>query len=499
MSEPQRYPSVLIIGAGMTGLCVAIKLRLAGITDIVIVEKGDRVGGTWRENTYPGVACDVPSHAYTYSFAPNPEWSDFIAPGKEIQRYFQKVFTDFSLEECTHFNETIVSATFLDEKWYVESDLGNSWPVDILFAATGMLHHPFVPRYDGQDSFAGKQFHSARWDHSVDLQGKRIAVVGTGSSATQLIPKLIALSKAHVSVFQRTAQWIVKLEGSAYTEQQKAKFRQSPKKMRTLKKSILWAYDKATTALTSQSRFHKILRRLMAWNARRFLHSSVKNPALLAKLTPDYQIGCKRVVMNAEFYDAIQRDNAELVTEAIDSIETDGIRTKDKRLHEVDVIVYATGFDPVAYMRPIQFKGLDGIDINAVWRDKVQAYRSVCLPGFPNFFLMLGPNSPIGNYSVIAISEAQTDYALQLIELWRNNTLSRIEATADAQARWNAGLKAKLGQSVWSSGGCNSWYLDKDGDPITWPGSWQQFLASIAEPDLRDFVGLNAGNFRSNH
>lgn len=476
----------------MTGLCVAIKLRKAGVTDITIVEKGDKVGGTWRENTYPGVACDVPSHAYTYSFAPNPDWSDFIASGDEIQRYFQKVFNDFSLHESTRFCETIISAEFSDEQWHVESDLGNCWSVDILFAATGMLHHPFVPRYTGQDSFAGAQFHSARWDHSIDLQGKRIAVVGTGSSATQLIPKLIDLPGSDVAVFQRTAQWIVKLEGSVYSERQKAKFRQSPRKMRTLKNSILWVYDKATTALTSQSRVHKLLRRLMAWNAQRFLNGSVKDPDLRARLTPDYQIGCKRVVMNAEFYDAIQRDNAELINDPIVSIQPEGICTKDGRLHALDVIVYATGFDPVAYMRPMQFKGVNGVEINDVWRDKVQAYRSVCLPGFPNFFLMLGPNSPIGNYSVIAISEAQTDYALQLIELWRKGSLNRIEATREAQASWNAELKGKLEQSVWSSGGCNSWYLDKDGDPITWPGSWRQFLESIASPRLGDFDGGNS-------
>ncbi len=491
MSERQRNPSVLIIGAGMTGLCVAIKLRKAGITDITVVEKGDKVGGTWRENVYPGVACDVPSPAYTYSFAPNPDWSDFIASGEEIQAYFHKVFTDFALSDCTHFNETIVSAEFHKEQWHVASDLGHHWSVDILFAATGMLHHPFVPQYAGHDSFNGCQFHSARWDHEVDLQGKRIAVIGTGSSATQLIPSLIGLPTTHVSLFQRTAQWIVKLESSAYSEQQKAKFRRAPRKMQSLKNGILWVYDKATTALTSQSRLHRMLRRLMAWNARRFLNGSVKDPVLRAKLTPDYEIGCKRVVMNAEFYDAIQRDNASLVTEAIDSIEPNGIRTADGCLHELDVIVYATGFDPVAYMRPMQFLGVDGADINLVWRDKVQAYRSVCLPDFPNFFLMLGPNSPIGNYSVIAISEAQTDYALQLIELWRKKILNRIEPTRDAQLRWNTELKKKLGQSVWSAGGCNSWYLDDDGDPITWPGSWRQYLDSIAKPDLEDFVGNN--------
>ncbi|MEM8499557.1 MAG: NAD(P)/FAD-dependent oxidoreductase [Pseudomonadota bacterium] len=489
MSEQQRTPSVLIVGAGMTGLCVAIKLLKAGIRDITIVEKGGKVGGTWRENTYPGVACDVPSHAYTYSFAPNPDWSDFIAHGNEIQRYFHKVFSDFSLGDYTHFNETIVSAEFSDEQWHAESDVGNRWCVDILFAATGILHHPFVPKFAGHDSFAGVQFHSARWNHSINLESKRIAVIGTGSSATQLIPKLIDLPGAQVNVFQRTAQWIVKLESSAYSEKQKAKFRQSPKKIHILKTSILWVYDKATTALTSQSRVHKLLRRLMAWNARRFLNRSVKDTQLRARLTPDYEIGCKRVVMNGEFYDAIQRDNAVLVTEAIDSIESGGIRTKSGHLHEVDVIVYATGFDPVAFMRPMKFTGMYGIDINAVWRDKVQAYRSVCLPGFPNFFLMLGPNSPIGNYSVIEISEAQTDYAMQLIELWRSKKLSRIETTPEAQARWNAELKVRLGQSVWSSGGCNSWYLDKDGDPITWPGSWRQFLESIASPDLGDFVG----------
>lgn len=468
-------------------MCVAVKLREAGIGNVVMVEKGDSVGGTWRENTYPGVACDVPSHAYTYSFAPNPDWSGFIAGGAEIHRYFQKVFRDYNLESITRFNETITSCVFENDQWRVSSDQGGDWQVDLLFAATGMLHQPVIPAIAGQESFAGDQFHSASWDHSVELKNKRIAVVGTGSSATQLIPELINTQGAQVSVFQRTPQWIVKLEGRDYSDKQRSAFKAQPKKMETVKRAVLWAYDKGTTALTSQRPIHKLLQKGMAWNAKRFLQSSITDPQLLKKLTPDYQLGCKRVVMNAAFYDAIQKPNARLITDTITSMDADALCTSSGERVAADVIVYATGFNPVAYMRPMQFLGRNGKSIDQRWARKVQAYRSLLIPEFPNFFLMLGPNSPISNYSVIAISEAQADYALKLVKAWREGRLNGIEVGEQALTDWNRELKNKLDKSVWASGGCNSWYLDEDGDPLTWPGSWKQFLASIKQPNWSHF------------
>lgn len=496
-AKARRQPSVLIIGAGMTGICLAIKLREAGISDLLMIEKGSSVGGTWRENTYPGVACDIPSHAYTYSFAQNPDWSSLLAGGAEIHAYFKSVFEQYQLDNCTRLNEKVLSSVYQEGRWHVQTDQGNHHTVDLLFAASGMLHQPVTPELPGRAEFSGAQFHSAQWNHEVELEGKRIAVVGTGSSATQLIPKLINTPGTRVTVFQRTPQWVVKVENEAYSAEEQQQFRNQPDKARKLARQILWVYDKTTTALTGQRLWHRLMRLSMAWNARRYLNQAVKNPELKRKLTPDYAIGCKRVVLASGFYEALQQDNAELITDSISAIEDNGIRTSTGEFHEIDVIVYATGFNPVAYMRPMKFLGQDGLDIESVWKDKVQAYRSVLLPGFPNFFLMIGPNSPIGNYSIISIAEAQTAYAMQLVEAWRDGRLDKIDVSAAATQEWNQKLRAKLKDTVWATGGCNSWYLDADGDPLSWPDSWQNFLRSIESPKWDDFVGANAGSAES--
>jgi len=488
MSRSRENPSVVIIGAGMTGILLVIKLREAGITDITLLEKRETVGGTWRENTYPGVACDVPGHAYTYSFAPNPEWSSLFAPGREIQQYFVDVFHRFGVDRCTRFNEAVTSCVFQNGRWSVDTAAGNSYQADLLFSATGILHQPVIPEFPGRDSFRGAAMHSAQWDHSVALEGKRIGVIGNGSSGAQLIPELIKRPGTDVTVFQRTPQWIVKVVDKPYSERDKQRFRRSAKAMRRVRNFALFTYEQGTTALTADNRVSRVMHRLMAWNARRYLKNSIKDPALRAKLTPDYKFGCKRVVMNATFYDAIQKPNAHLVTEGIEAIEPEGIRTRDGRLHALDVIVYATGFNPAAFMRPMNFVGRAGLTIEQAWQKKIQAYRSMCLPGFPNFFLMLGPNSPIGNYSVISMSEVQADYALQLIRQWQAGVLDTIEAKPEAMRYWSAMLKSRMGHTVWASG-CQSWYLDADGDPLTWPDTWKHWLAAMQAPDLGDFVG----------
>lgn len=487
MSRNRRDPSVVVIGAGMTGILLVIKLREAGISNITLLEKKGSIGGTWRENTYPGVACDVPAHAYTYSFEPNPDWSSRFAPGDEIREYFTRVFYKYGVDRCTRFSEAVTGCVYEDGQWTVRTSQGNAYRADLLFAATGMLHQPVIPDFPGRDSFAGAQFHSARWDHSVELAGKRIGVVGTGSSGTQLIPELVGLPGTDVSVFQRTPQWIIDLPNSEYSDRDRQRFREKPSRMRRERDRFLFIFEQGTAALASDSIGYRLMHRLMWWNAKRYLKKSVKDPELRAKLTPDYKFGCKRVVMNSTFYPAIQQPNAHLETSGIRQIEAQGIRTEDGRLHALDVIVFATGFDPVAYMRPMEFVGRGGVSIDAAWREKVQAYRSICVPGFPNFFLMLGPHSPIGNYSVISISEIQADYALKLVGQWQRGGLDVIEAKREAMTAWNRRLKEKMRGTVWASG-CQSWYLDADGDPLTWPDTWRNWVAAMREPDLKDFV-----------
>jgi len=471
-----------VIGAGMTGILLAIKLREAGITDVTILEKADRIGGTWRENTYPGVACDVPAHMYTYSFRGNPEWEHRFAHGDEIQAYFEAVSSEFGVTDTVRFNESVDACHYRDGKWYIATSKGNDLVADFVFAATGILHHPAYPDIPGLDSFKGAMFHTARWDHDVDLAGKRVGIIGTGSTAAQVIGE-IAPNAGKLTIFQRTPQWIFTARDKHYTEQDKARLRGNQGMMDKLRERYAWVLRNAfTEAVNSSGWRHKLL----SWQVKRNLRKSVRDPELRAKLTPDYKVGCKRLIFNSTFYPAVQRDNVVLETSGIDHIDTAGVVTRDGGRHELDVLILATGFHPFNFMRPMDLVGRDGLTIDQAWSRKVQAYRSICLPGFPNFFLMLGPNSPVGNYSVIAMSEVQGAYALKLIEKWRQGELQTVEATHEAMTRFNAYLRDGMADTAWM-GGCQSWYLDADGIPALWPYSWMQWVKEMAEPDLGDF------------
>ncbi len=481
-SKQKRNPSVIIIGAGMTGMLMMIKLREQGITDLTVIEKKHTVGGTWRENTYPGVACDIPAHMYTYSFEPNPEWSHRFARGDEIQAYFEKVSRKYGLQDCIHFNETVSSSHYEAGRWKVKTDCNKEYEADFLLSATGILHHPAKPDIKGMASFTGAQFHTAEWDHSVDLKNQRIGVIGTGSTACQAIPELVKVA-SKVAVFQRTPQWIVNVPDRNYSEQHKERCRKDPSLLHRLRRwytrGVEHIFSKAVTG-------HKIQHMLVSLFCHLNLWRSVKDPELRQKLRPDYKVGCKRLIANGTFYEAIQKPNADLVTEGIEAIEPGGIRTKDGHLHELDVIVYSTGFHPFNFMRPMDMKGKNGVSIDEVWCNKVQAYRSLFIPQFPNFFLMLGPNTPIGNFSVIAMSEVQCGYVLQVIEAWRDAQFDEIDVKPEAMARFNAYLKKGMSKTVWV-GGCQSWYLDKDGDPAMWPYTWRQWVEEMSRPEFADF------------
>lgn len=478
-----RKPSVVIIGAGMTGMLLTIKLREAGITDITILEKTDRLGGTWRENTYPGVACDVPSHMYTYSFEPNPEWSNLFARGDEIQAYFEKVGNKYGVSDVIRFNEAVTAAHYEKGKWTVETSRGATIVADFLLSATGILHQPAKPYIAGMERFKGAIFHTAEWDHSVDLAGKRIAVIGTGSTAAQCIPELVRQG-AEVSVFQRTPQWILKIRDRVYSESFKQRLRRNPNIMHRYRVWASWAMEHGFTKAVTGSRLQATL---LEWACKWNLRRSVRDPELRRKLTPDYKVGCKRLIINNSFYDAIQKPNAHLITEAIENINETGIETVDGQQHELDIIVLATGFNPFAYMRPMNLRGRGGLHIEDAWRDGIKTYRSMMMPGFPNFFLMLGPNTPIGNFSVIAMSEVQSDYIVKMINHWREGQFDAFETTTAAVARFADYMKAGLKKTAWV-GGCRSWYLNADGEPILWPYSWRRWVDEMETPDLDDML-----------
>jgi cation diffusion facilitator CzcD-associated flavoprotein CzcO len=480
---PMRNPSVAVIGAGMTGILMAIKLREAGINDITLLEKADQLGGTWRENTYPGVACDVPAHMYTYSFRGNPNWKHRFARGEEIQSYFQEVADEHGITEQIRFGEALSASEYRDGRWHLTTSKGAELDVDFVVCATGILHHPAYPDIPGLNTFSGDMWHTARWNHDVDLRGKRVGIIGTGSTACQVIGD-IAADCGHLTVFQRTPQWIVSVPDKEYSEADMARLRGKQGRMAALSRRYAMAFRSVFTAAVTGS---KLPHMFIDWLARRNLRKSVKDPALRAKLTPNYKVGCKRLIINSTFYDAIQRDNAHLETSGIERVTEAGVVTADGAVHELDVLILATGFHPFNFMRPMDLRGRDGLSIDTAWKDKVQAYRSLCIPGFPNFFLMLGPNTPIGNYSVIAMSEVQSAYVLKLIDLWRRGELESVEATVEAKRRYNEYLRAGMGKTVWV-GGCQSWYLDADGDPAMWPYSWEQWVAEHEQPVLDDFV-----------
>ena len=477
-----REPRVVVIGAGMSGILTGIRLREAGIRDFVIYEKAARLGGTWRENSYPGLSCDVPSHHYVYTFEPNPEWSQMFSPGPEINAYFERTAVKYGVAPQICYNKQVVAARFADGRWLLEFADGGRDEAEVVIAATGVLHHPVYPQIEGLESFVGASFHSARWDHSVSLAGKRVGIIGTGSTAIQIVTGIVD-KVAKLDLFQRTAQWVLPYPNEPYTEEQKAEFRAEPSKMTELFWRMAAQFNDsfARAVIGDQTQMARIEQR-----CRMNLEHKVRDAELRRRLTPDYKVACKRLIMSDTFYEALQQPNAELVTTGIERIEARGVRTKDGVLHELDVLVLATGFDGHRFMRDIDVTGLDGLHLNEVWEQSLAAYRCVGVPKFPNFFMLIGPNSPIGNFSLILIAEMQVNYILQLIEHIRKRECRALAPRSEATRAFNAAVREAMKQTVWVSG-CRSWYLDKNGTPVTWPWSFERFQEDMREPNLDEF------------
>ena len=478
-----RQPRIVIIGAGMAGILTAIKLREAGYTDYAIYEKTDRVGGTWRENTYPGVACDVPAHGYTYSFEPNPDWSQTFAPGPEIHQYFERVASKYGVTEVVRFNEEIPEAIFRDGRWHLKTSKGRTDVADVVIAATGVLHHPAVADIPGLDTFAGACFHTARWDHSVPLEGKRVGVIGTGSTAIQITSALVD-KVARFELFQRTAQWVMPIENPAYSREERAAFAADPSRIFAIRheaKRMMTDFI-ANAVINADSKEMASIERACLDN----LENNVKDAALREKLRPNYRAACKRLIFSPDFYAAIQRPNAELVTEGITRIEANGVRTADGRLHELDALVLATGFRADRFIRPTVVTGRGGVSLDDVWADRPVAYLSLSVPGFPNLFLLNGPNGPVGNFSLIQIAEMQLGYVIQLLDKLRDGVCREISASASATRDFDQARVEAAKGAIWSTG-CKSWYLDKFGVPASWPWSYARFAEEMAAPKFEAY------------
>jgi cation diffusion facilitator CzcD-associated flavoprotein CzcO len=468
-----------VIGAGMAGILSAIKLREAGFTDFTVYEKGDRVGGTWRENTYPGLACDVPSHLYSYSFALTPDWSHRFSPGPEIESYFERVAREHGVLPHVRFGEEVTAATFRDGRWHLETKSGDRDEVDVVIAATGVLHHPKYPDIAGLDSFEGAMFHSARWDHDVPLDGRRVGIIGTGSTAVQIVSALVDRVEK-LTMFQRTAQWIMPQENPEYSEEEKAAFRDDPTRMAELHDNLAQMFGVfANAVVDSDSPEIHMIEQACLDN----LENNVHDPELRERLRPEYRAACKRLIISPDFYDAIQKPHAELVTEAIEGVEPAGVRTKDGALHELDVLVLATGFKADAFMRPMVITGRSGVTLDEAWDPRPEAYLSISIPEFPNFFMLNGPNGPVGNFSLIEVAELQFGYIMQLVERLRSGECREINASRVALDRFEADREEAAHHTVWVTG-CRSWYLDDRGLPAVWPWPFSRFREEMAAPRL---------------
>lgn len=476
-----RNPRVAIVGAGMSGIGMAAKLRMAGIESFHLYEKWPDVGGTWHANTYPGLSCDVPSRYYSFTFAPNPDWTHVYSPGPEIHAYLDRVARDYDLHGRISLSTEVADATWIDGRWRLRTRDGQEAEYDFVVTAAGGLVHPMKPDIPGLDAFAGDVFHSAEWDHSVPLEGRRIGVIGTGSTGMQVTRALAPLA-GHFELYQRTPQWIFPLPNRRYTRFTRWLFRRIPALSRLSYRAWQRAFESTFGTATVKPGFW----RWFISSGCRLHARTIRDPELRRRFTPSDQPMCKRLVMGTGFYGLFKRPNVELVDEGIERVEAGGIVTRDGRLHELDVIVLATGFDAHAFVRPMELVGPGGLRLSELWEGEPYGYRSVALPGFPNVFMLLGPHSPFGNQSIIMISETQINFVMQCIELWRRREIDAMSPSAEATARFNAEVRAAMPNTIWSSG-CKSWYIGKDGLPFAWPWLPERHRELLASPAFEEW------------
>lgn len=481
-------PDVLIVGTGFAGLGMAIKLLEAGQPDFVVLEKADGVGGAWRENTYPGCACDVASVMYSYSFAPNRSWSRMYATQPEIVDYIQRVVKDYDLESHIRFNTEAISYEFdeASDRWCVRTRSGQEYRPRIVVMAHGALHLPNIPDLPGVERFKGRVFHSAKWDHSVDLKNKRVAVIGTGASAVQFIPE-IAGTAAHVDVFQRSAHWLLPKADRPLGNFERRLFKVLPFVQRLYRFIAYWTHEVPVLGFL-HPRFLKVLELA----SRRLLEKQVSDPDLRAKLTPDYKIGCKRILLSNDYYPTLQRPDVDLITAGIAEFTKTGIRSTDGELHQADVVILGTGFSTDNRCANEHIVGRDGVTIQEAWRDGMVAHLGMTVAGFPNMFMVMGPNSGGGAQSILFVIEAQLHYIVECLRMMKAQRATQLEVRADVQREFNTWLHGKLARSVWNTGGCHSWFLDHTGhNRQSWPGTGTSYWRATRRPDPKAFTLTN--------
>ncbi|MEX1155166.1 flavin-containing monooxygenase [Parvibaculum sp.] len=481
----QRPLSVAILGAGAAGLCMAIRLQKAGIESFTILEKGVSVGGTWRDNTYPGSGCDVPSMLYSYSFEPKADWSRKFAGQAEIVDYFEGVARKYGLTPHIRFNTEVTEARF-DEAaglWRIRTASGEEIAANVLVSGVGQLNRPAFPKIDGLDAFKGAAFHSARWDHGVDLTGKNVAVIGNGASAIQFVPE-IAPKVGRLTIFQRTPNWCVPKADRPFTEREKRLFRSMPWLVRAQRWLTWLMLERNFLAFTQGSWFGKMFEKATL----KELEAHIADPELRRKLTPDYPAGCKRILLTNDWFPALSRPNVAVETSHIARVTENAVVTEDGVSHPADVVIFATGFESTDFLAPMKIVGRGNADLNEVWARGAEAHRGVAVAGFPNFFMLYGPNTNLGHNSIIFMIECQVNYIGQCIEALQNGKLRYIDVRREAMAAFNAALQKDMQKTVWAAG-CSSWYKTADGKVTN---NWSSFTArywwEMRHPDFAEYA-----------
>lgn len=461
------FVEVLILGTGFSGQCAAIELKRAGIHDFVMLEKAHEVGGTWRDNDYPGAACDVPSHLYSFSFAPKPDWSHTFARQPEILAYLKDTARNHGLLPHIHFGTEAVQCRFDETSatWHVATRNGAVYVARVLVAAMGPLSRPALPELPGLATFQGAAFHSAAWNHDLDLRGKRVAVIGSGASAIQFVPRIAPLT-GRLDFYQRTPPWVLPRADGVRKPWQHALFRHVPL-LQKLVRGLVYAWLESRVVGFTK---HPRAMRVVEWLCRRHLRRQIADPALREALTPSYTAGCKRILMANDYYPALTLPHVQVVTTPIREVTPRGIVTQDGQVREVDALIFATGFQVHAPVDRGAVLGLQGLDLAEVWRDGPQAYLGTAVAGFPNLFFVVGPNTGLGHSSMVYVIESQVRYLVDAIRTLREQRLGTLEVRPEVQAAYNDDLQRRLAGTVWNTGGCRSWYLAPNGrNTSLWP------------------------------
>jgi cation diffusion facilitator CzcD-associated flavoprotein CzcO len=477
---------IVIVGAGIGGIAAAIELQSHGFRDITILERDAGIGGTWRQNTYPGCACDVPSHLYSFSYAQRRDWSRLCSPQEEILDYLEGVARDYGVDRLVRTGVEVTSCAWDADarRWTVGAADGRTWTASAVIVATGQLHQPSWPSIPGLETFQGHSFHSAQWDHDYDLHGKRVAVIGTGASAAQLVPTVVD-EAAHVSVFQRTGNWYLPRRNRPYPGFAKLLFERVPG-LQALRRRYIFNYTETVTLLI---RHPRTFGRLGHLASTLFMRHQIKDPDLRRRMWPDYTFGCKRILFTSYFLPAIQQPNAELVTDRITAIDATGIVTGDGTHRDVDCIIYGTGFKTSAFMFPMEITGAGGTSLRDVWADGAHAHMGIAVPDFPSLFFMYGPNTNTSGGSIIAYEEAQSGYIRQALQLVRERDAAAIEVRREVEAASDREVQARFAGTAWME--CDSWYRDEHGRIVTnWPGYMREYFAKAAELDPDEYALL---------